>query len=98
MLIARFLSKFNEHPLVKSAFSGLRPAVTGLIAAAAVSVMKLALLRIPAFEASGQLFDLFNLPAIALFAVLFAAMMKWKKLHPVVFILAGAAAGIVFKM
>ena len=52
VLIARFLSKFNEHPLVKSAFSGLRPAVTGLIAAAAVSVMKLALLRIPAFEAS----------------------------------------------
>ena len=49
VLIARFLSKFNEHPLVKSAFSGLRPAVTGLIAAAAVSVMKLALLRIPAF-------------------------------------------------
>ena len=42
--------------------------------------------------------DLFNLPAIALFIVLFAAMMKWKKLHPVVFILAGAAAGIVFKM
>ncbi len=98
VLIARFLSKFNEHPLVKSAFSGLRPAVTGLIAAAAVSVMKLALLRVSAFEASGQLLDLFNLPAIVLFAVLFAAMMKWKKLHPVVFILAGAVAGIVFQM
>lgn len=98
VLIAGFLSKFNEHPLVKSAFSGLRPAVTGLIAAAAVSVMKLALLRIPAFEASGRVPDLFNLPAIALFAVLFAAMLKWKKLHPVVFILAGAVVGIIFKM
>ena len=46
VLIARFLSKFNEHPLVKSAFSGLRPAVTGLIAAAAVSVMKMGVLMI----------------------------------------------------
>ena len=60
--------------------------------------VKLALLRIPAFEASGRVPDLFNLPAIALFAVLFAAMLKWKKLHPVVFILAGAVVGIIFKM
>ena len=30
ILIARFFYHFNEEPLVRDAFSGLRPAVTGL--------------------------------------------------------------------
>ena len=98
ILIAKFLAKFNEHPLVKNAFTGLRPAVTGLISAAAFSVVKLALLRIPAYEASRALPDLFNLPAIILFLLLFAGMMKWKKLHPILFLAIAAAAGILLKM
>src|SRR5690554_4408444 len=31
-IIAHYFSKFNEHPIVIGAFSGIRPAVTGLIA------------------------------------------------------------------
>ena len=98
VLIAKFLAKFNEHPLVKNAFIGLRPAVTGLIAAAMAGVMKTALLSIPAFEASKNVLDLFNLPSILLFVVLFAGMLKFKKLHPVVFIAIAAVVGIIFKL
>jgi len=98
ILIAKFLAKFNEHPLVKNAFTGLRPAVTGLIAAAMAGVMKTALLSIPTFQETGNAFSLFNLPAIILFLVLFAGMMKFKKLHPVVFIAIAAVVGIVFKL
>ena len=98
ILIAKFLAKFNEHPLVKNAFTGLRPAVTGLIAAAMAGVMKSALLSIPAFEETQNVLSLFNLPAILLFLVLFAGIMKFKKLHPVVFIVIAAAAGIIFKL
>ena len=60
--------------------------------------MKTALLSIPAFEASKNVLDLFNLPSILLFVVLFAGMLKFKKLHPVVFIAIAAVVGIIFKL
>ena len=96
ILISKFLEKFDQHPLVKNAFTGLRPAVTGLITAAMASVMKIALLDIPAFTESKNILDLINFPALALFALLFAGMMKFKKLHPIVFIAVAAACGIAF--
>lgn len=34
--VSRFLLKYKSHPIVESIFSGLRPAVVGLIAAAAL--------------------------------------------------------------
>ena len=39
LLISMFLMKFKEHPLVKAVFSGLRPAVVGLLAAATLLLM-----------------------------------------------------------
>ena len=94
-LIAGVLEKFQENKLVQDAFAVIRPAVTGLIAAAGLSVARIALLH----EGQAGL-ALFNWPAIALFAVIFAAT-QWKplkKLHPVVFIAAGAAIGILLRM
>ena len=94
-LIAGVMEKFQRNKLVQDAFAVIRPAVTGLIAAAGLSVARIALLH------EGQAgVNLFNWVAIALFAAIFAAT-QWKplkKLHPVVFIAAGAAFGILFQM
>ena len=39
LLISRFLMKFKNHPVVEHVFQGLRPAVVGLLAAAALLLL-----------------------------------------------------------
>ncbi len=39
LTISKFLLKYKKHPLVESVFKGLRPAVVGLLAAAALLLM-----------------------------------------------------------
>ncbi len=39
LTISKFFLKYRKHPLVESVFSGLRPAVVGLLAAAALLLM-----------------------------------------------------------
>lgn len=99
LIIARFLRSFKDNKYVESAFYGLRPASTGLIAAAGLSVVKIALLRTDLYSTSSNLFDLFNykgiLLAVAIFYFSFLCK-KTKKLHPAVFIAASAVIGIVF--
>ena len=89
LIIAGFLQKFR---------SGLRPASTALIAAAGLSV------AYSVFTASDALspnsFPAIQWTAVVLTLAMFAAM-KWtplKKLHPIAFIAAGAAAGILLQL
>ena len=96
LLIAAFLGKFSENPLVKNAFYGLRPASIAMITAAGVNVAKVALVNLPAFAETHNISDLFLWKAIVLGIVLFIARKKLK-LHPVVFIAASALIGIVLK-
>lgn len=97
-IIAGILHKYMENRFVKSAFSGLRPAVTGLIAAAGFSVYKLTLLDLDAFD--GNLLKVFNIPALIIFAVILfiTQFKKTKKIHPIVIIAVCAVIGIVFKL
>ena len=39
LIICRFLMRYSQHPAVEFVFSGLRPAVVGLLAAAALCLM-----------------------------------------------------------
>lgn len=39
LIVCRFLMRYSNHPAVKDVFSGLRPAVVGLLAAAALCLM-----------------------------------------------------------
>ena len=96
---AVFLQKFRQSRGVDAAFSGLRPASMGLIAAAFLQVCSIALLAPGALSAPLGL-STFNLPAIALAAVVFVCMRytPMKKLHPIVFIALSAAVGILFKL
>ena len=99
LLIARVLKSFRQNQYVDAAFYGLRPCSVGLIAAAGVLVLKLALFNTELYKLSGVLTDLFNFKAIILAVVLLICTRyanKLKSLHPIVFIAASALAGVLF--
>lgn len=99
LIVARVLKQFRSNPIVDAAFYGLRPCSIGLIAAAGVLVVKVALFDFDAFAASGRWTDLLNLKGLILAAALLVftrGVKATKKLHPVVFILASAAVGVLF--
>ena len=98
ILVANILNKFKDSKLVKDSFYALRPAVCGLIALAWTQIVRVTLIDISAFQASGSLLDLFNIVPIIIFIVMFAGQRIFKKLHPVVFIAAAAVLGIIFKL
>ena len=100
LLIARVLEKFRANKTVDAAFYGLRPCSIGLIAAAGLLVVKIALLHVDIYSQTGNVIDLFNFKALILAAALLVfthAVKPVRKLHPVFFIAASAAAGILFR-
>lgn len=99
VIIAKMMNKYMSNKYVQWAFGGLRPAVTGLIAAAGWSVIELTLLDLTDFNIS-RFWEAINIPAVIIFAViLFLAMFKkTKKLHPIVFIGVCAVLGVVLKL
>lgn len=99
LIIAKVLASFRQNKYVDAAFYGLRPCSLGLIAAAGLLVVKIALFDFDLFAQTGNFLDIFNFKAIILAAVLIVLtrfIKLTKKLHPVVFILGSAVAGIVF--
>lgn len=99
MLVAAVLKKFSENRYVNSAFYGLRPASTALIAAAGITVVITNLLPINDIIEKGVL--AVNWQGLILAAALWVLMNKikfTKKLHPIVFIGISAAVGIIFSM
>lgn len=97
IIIAHILTKFKDSPYVNSIFYGLRPAVTGLIAAAGYAVFRITILNIDKFNLTHKLFDLINLKYTLLLIGIFAVM-KYIKKHPIFYIFMGAVIGIIFKL
>ena len=106
LIVAAFLRSFRENPWVERAFYGLRPASTGLIGAACVSVFLEVLtgIRIAGeglinhVSMSGG--DILLWPQLLLAALLLAltnAVPRVRDLHPIAFIAFAAAIGIVFR-
>ena len=89
IIVAKFLSSFSQNPTVKAVFSGIRPAVTALIATAVYGLFKVALLKETGLA----------LKPIILCVVVFFLMKvkKLQKLHPGIWLLAAAIIGIVFR-
>ncbi|MDY6131769.1 MAG: chromate transporter [Candidatus Limivicinus sp.] len=99
LIIARVLAAFRQNKVVDAAFYGLRPCSVGLIAAAGLLVVKIALFDVDLYKQTGVLMSLFQWKAIALAAVLIVLtryVKPLKKLHPVFFILGSAAVGALF--
>lgn len=98
LIIVTVLDRFRKNKFVESAFYGLRPASTGLIAAAGALVFKIVLFDLELFEKTGRLLDVFNFKAIIMAVVLFILLRyikPTKKLHPIVFIASSAVAGLL---
>lgn len=97
ILISKILSKFKESAIVQRIFYGLRPASTALIVAAGLGVAKIALLRLDLYKQTNSPLDLFNWKCILLGVLVYATFKKYKK-HPIVYIAASAAAGILLQL
>ncbi len=100
LIIASFLKSFRDNRYVDSAFYGLRPASTGLIAAAGLSVV-VSNLFFPEAMAEGFSLAVLNWKGWALAVVLWVLTNKvkqTKKLHPILFILASAVVGVLWGM
>ena len=100
LIIAAVLKQFRDSKLVKDAFYGLRPASTGLIAAAALTVLLTTLIFPNGTETGFVLADV-NFIGIALGAVLWVltnVVKKTKGWHPIVFIGISAVVGMLLGM
>lgn len=93
LAISKALQKFRDNKYVNDAFTGLRPAATGLIGAACYSVMVIAL-------SGSTLFGCIDLRRLIFFALLLAVtnIKRLKGLHPIIFIAIAAVVGIVFRL
>lgn len=99
MIISYFLKSFRENKYVDAAFYGLRPAATGLIAAAGMTVVSITLLQMDLFKDSGNILNLFNWKSLLLAVIIYVLtnhIKQTKKLHPVFFISGSAIGGILF--
>lgn len=100
IIVSKVLAKFAKNPYVDGVFYTLRPAVTAMIAAAGWNVLTTSVINLGALDGFtiSRFFELINPVALILAVAVFFAGNLWKKLHPIVFILAGAVVGIIFKM
>ena len=97
VIISRVLQKFRSSKYVEWVFYGLRAASLGLIASACLGVAKIAFFSADAFAQSGNFLMAVDYKSIILSVLVFFGISKFKKIHPIVFILIAAVAGVVFK-
>lgn len=90
-----FYDRFVDNFYVQGALSGIRPAVLGLIASAAITVLSSAVFHgAPIISGLDELTHAFSLPNFSILALLALAILVKKKLHPILLIAIAAALGI----
>lgn len=94
LLVIRVLDRYRESRLVSGAMESLHAAVTGLIAAAGFSVMRISLV---ARTDAGITVLWIPVLLFAMFLLL-TQLPKTKGLHPLLYILAGGALGVLLKL
>ncbi|MDL2303812.1 chromate transporter [Bacteroides sp. OttesenSCG-928-D19] len=88
LAISRFFLKYQKHPIVESVFSGLRPAIVGLLAAAALVLMNRENFGSPTA-------DMYSFAiSCLLFGVTFVGSFKFK-LNPILMIVICGIAGLI---
>ena len=93
ILVARILSSFKENKIVISLFAGFRPAAAGLLSAAALGAISLSLWN----AAAPAWYEFLRWKETLIFAAIFFAVVKFRK-HPVVYIIAAGAIGVILKL
>ena len=106
LIVAAMLAKFRSSRYVENAFYGLRPASTGLIAAACAGVMLQVFAGVTSAAADGSPLMRFSWSgAVGWRGLILAAVLvvftRWVKFtkdwHPIVFIGLSALVGVVFR-
>jgi chromate transporter len=90
MIVARMLRAFKESPVVTAVFAGFRPAAAGLLSAAALGALALSLYN----AAAPVWYELIRWKETMLFGIIFLLLVRFRK-HPVVYIAAAGAAGLI---
>lgn len=90
LIVAGCYDRFRKSRFVSGCMAGLKPAVVGMIASAALSVAG------TVFFPAGALPSLDTSPALIVSAIIFLAVLvsAMKKIHPIVLVVLSAAAGI----
>jgi len=92
-LTAKALAKVKDNKIADSVFTGLRPSAAGLLAAAAIGALKIALYNSEAIS----WYQLIHVKELIIFLAILIAVYKFK-LHPVIYIVIGAVVGVLFKL
>jgi len=90
LLIAKNVKKFENNAYVKAAMFGLRPIVVGMIAAACLSVMRIALIA-----SDGESALRVDWKAGVIFCIVLALSQLHKKIHPIFLVVLSAGLGIL---
>ena len=88
LTISKFFLKYQKHPVVESIFSGLRPAVVGLLASAALGLMNVENFGSPTTDTYSFVIS------IIIFLVAFIGTRKYKA-NPILMIIACGIAGLL---
>ena len=97
LMVAAVLKSFRNNPYVERAFYGLRPASTGLIAAAGISVIFSNLVTIGGVAEHTFGLNWKGLVLAVILWLLTNKVDKTKKWHPIAFIGISALVGILFQ-
>jgi len=95
--LAKSFEKYKDSKLIRSAFYGIRPAVTALIAYAGIGIMKTALLNLELYQSTLNIIDLFKVIPIIIFILLLFFTNRFKK-HPIFYIAIAGFLGVILKL
>lgn len=102
LIISGVLEKFKANPVVQRIFFTLRPASAGLILGAMFDVFLMSLFYTDMTSSMvftpEYMIGCVKWISVVIFAVMLFCVNKFKKLHPIAFIGAGAVLGIVFSL
>ncbi|MBR0277179.1 MAG: chromate transporter [Clostridia bacterium] len=93
LIISKILDKFKNSIYVKGTFEGLRPAVIALILTALLDLAGIAFI-LPKYQ---SILSCIKLKEIIFFCLLFIFTRIHKKDHTILYIIIGAAVGIIFR-
>lgn len=99
LLVSKVFFKFQNNPVNTMVFYGIRPVITGLIAAAGIFVAETSIFKMSITIANlNYIFSkpssFFDFGGIFILAASLAALLKFKA-HPILVIAASGAAGII---
>lgn len=89
LIVSRYFFRFQDHPLNKMIFYGIRPIVVGLIFSAAIFVAQTAFIK-----EGATLFSIIDFKSVIIFLVTLICLIKFK-INPIVMIIIAGILGVV---